>query len=125
MGREIKFRAWVNDIYMAIQGKPDLETLESFMFHYGTENNLMQFTGLKDKNEKEIYEGDIITFTRNVGNWQIGTSRPFISTHQVVWEEEISAFVLKDNSGYIKFRRLNGKYIYKVIGNIHENPELL
>lgn len=58
MNREIKFRAWDEDeSYMAYQGTPDLETITSFMFHFG-DRPLMQYTGLKDKNGKDIYEGD-------------------------------------------------------------------
>ena len=35
------FRAWISSQnYMAIQGTPDLETLQSFMFHYGNEENI-------------------------------------------------------------------------------------
>jgi hypothetical protein len=50
MMREIKFRAWdESQNYMAYQGTPDLETIQSFMHHFG-DKLLMQFTGIKDKN---------------------------------------------------------------------------
>ncbi len=59
--RHLKFRAWdEGQQYMAYQGTPDLETLQSFIFHFG-EDLLMQFTGLKDKSGKEIFEKDIVT----------------------------------------------------------------
>ena len=76
-----------------------------------------QFTGLYDKNGKEIYEGDIVSYKRNVGNW---TGKSLTTIHEIIFTEEINAFVMKDNSGYIKLRKHWG-YEYEVIGNIYEN----
>ena len=66
--RTIKFRVWNEEQkYMAYQGTPDLETLQSFIFHFG-DKELMQFTGLHDKNGKEIYTGDILQLKRLDGS---------------------------------------------------------
>ena len=76
--REIKFRAWdESQNYMAYQGAPDLETIQSFMFHFGNKI-LMQYTGMKDKNGKEIYEGDMISHKKDkpvtvcIGEYEAG-----------------------------------------------------
>ena len=116
------FRAWISSQnYMAIQGTPDLETLQSFMLHYGNEENIMQFTGLSDKNGSKIFEGDIVTYKRSVGNW---TGQTMTTTHKIIFTEEVNAFVMDYGSSYIKLRKHWG-YEYEVIGNIYENPELL
>ena len=108
--RELKFRAWIEkEKYMALQGEPDLETLSSFMYHYSDCKNLMQYTGLKDKNGKEIYEGDILGF-EVIRNFKEITVYHFA----VTWDFE--------NAGWIQFSPKN-KIV--VIGNIYENPELL
>ena len=79
-----------------------------------------QFTGLHDKNGKEIYMGDIVTYKRSVGNW---TGRTMTTTHKIIFTEEINAFVMECGSSYIKLRKHWG-YEYEVIGNIFENPAL-
>lgn len=119
--REIKFRAWdkkrkeiVPDlcdwaIYESKEGF-ELRLGEPIKNHIGgfTEGGgiLMQSTGLKDKNGKEIYEGDVI----------LGCSK-------VVWKEELSGFGISDG----KYCLADYKYSdnFKVIGNIYENPNLL
>jgi uncharacterized phage protein (TIGR01671 family) len=79
----------------------------------------MQFTGLKDRNGKEIYEGDILRFSSE-GGWEA----------QVVWVEVLAAFGLmpiEEDSGDLPtydFEWLKQEKM-KVSGNIWENPELL
>ena len=56
MNDKIQFRAWdEKQKYMAYQGDPDLETLQSFIHHFG-DKELMQWTGFCDCNGKKIYE---------------------------------------------------------------------
>jgi len=114
--REIKFRAWIDNKqnrYMAIQGEPDLETFGSFIHHYSDCEKLMQFTGLKDKNGKEIYEGDILENPENKKSVIIWTLNGYFAESQK--DDRITSFPL---SLYFVENK-------KIIGNIYENPELL
>jgi len=85
---------------------------------------LMQYTGLKDKNGKEIYEGDLV-------KWSDGEykhpSNPRIA--EVRFDPELSFFAFNVDSGH-KFGYSNFMYSdtekhLEIIGNIYENPELL
>ena len=123
--REIKFRCWdrfkqrwsnykINDSTVYFMDKNTGVWYGSYNKRY-KDFNLMQYTGLKDKNNKEIYEGDIVKLRNNHG---IGV---------VKYYDEWGAFVVE----YIKPRPLAvlGMNYYKedieIIGNIYENPELL
>ena len=84
MERELKFRAWdKSQKYMAYQGNPDLETLSSFMFHFG-EDIVMQSIGLKDKDGDEIFEGDLLIdrYPVDEENLNLGYNESFLP---VVW----------------------------------------
>jgi len=113
--REIKFRAWIkND---TTEGVGILMPWDSLQERDGfwTEEGLylMQFTGLLDKQGKDIYEGDIIKGTvnsiRKKGSYLIP-----VKPMEVTWDYDLLAFI--KNSIW---------YELEVIGNIYENPELL
>ena len=76
-------------------------------------NTIGQYTGLKDKNGKKIFEGDILEFDF----YDIGKQRAF-----VYWNEKYCAFLLNVISNNFEFAKISDG---KVIGNIYENPELL
>lgn len=124
MKRQIKFRAWdEKQNYMAYQGTPDLETLQSFIFHFG-EDELLQCSPFKDKNGKEIYDGDII------GDWTEVDGKMEQSKMQVYFDEMLGQWMLdcslkQDQSmSYSLFKELED-FEYEVIGNIFENHELV
>ena len=121
--REIEFRAWY---------KPSKEmfkvgqiTLEKGTWNYEPDNReyigvcvpyqpsfiLMQYTGLKDKNGKKIFEGDIVKINDEV-------------IAKVIWDNDYLGYFL-----YANEENSIGTFDYwgsiEVIGNIYDNPELL
>ena len=122
--RELKFRAWdKSQKYMAYQGNPDLETLSSFMFHFG-EDIVLQSTGFFDKNENEIFEGDILS------DWNEVDGKQVQSFLQVFWCNSDGAWKLdssfnQDKSSCDLLSEELSSFVYEISGNIYENPELL
>lgn len=103
----IKFRAWDNE-YKAFRECDELNGL-TFDALYASDFELEQSTGLKDANGKEIYEGDVLE------NWKYRSIVKFASGK-----------FLADVVGTINSFDLIGEtHCSKVIGNVHENPELL
>ena len=120
MNREIKFRAWNPNwdemVYSTLETVFDKREFYSFGFevgfsHYPKEGWIIaQYTGLKDKNGKEIYEGDVIKAESRL--WQADFKDGCfvgVDFKNVAWDELV-------NIGYGET---------EVIGNIYENPELL
>ena len=131
MSREIKFRGWnvktktMLDLKaitpLAMDSKLECEGL---FLPFADEVILMQYTGLKDKNGVEIYEDDLVQFKGHVGNFyedgrrQTLLGRVFYKTSGSI---DYCLKVGDQNYG------LNSNDVdeYEIIGNIHQNPELL
>ena len=131
--REIKFRAWdklskemFNVESINFQERKVYRDIVSYRKFNDIE--LMQYTGLKDKNGKEIYEGDIVKFKDcsidgtkefyNIGVIEREGKRDELTISQLIFEK--SYFT----ENYMDF--INQTFeLSEIIGNIYENPELL
>ena len=87
--------------------------------------HLMQFTGLLDKNGKEIYEGDIC----NCKEWYFGDLKEIAFNGVVSFDDGQFAIIKETDSPYSLYQALDSCSIsnrdIKVVGNIYQNPELL
>lgn len=135
--REIKFRAWdkINKRWLNLfkivfnEGVSAVEDLEGEM--YGLHQvELMQFTGLKDCEGVDIYEGDILKIN---DIYRDDDGAEFTENHIsiVEWNEKHARFIvnLKEDGEYY-YSGINDFYEFdfddiEVIGNVFENPELV
>ncbi len=125
MTREIKFRGWhKTEKYMT--KTLDLQTIQFERGRYLPDYELMQFTGLLDKNGKEIYEGDICQEEDEEGVFEV-MYHPLFYAFMAQGEGrrylgDIANFTIDDSEvGGISSHSTT----IEVIGNIYENPELL
>ncbi|MED4963002.1 YopX family protein [Heyndrickxia coagulans] len=119
--REIKFRAWDEELKRMFYGTTEqFDDSLSFRFkHFETDEPVyMQYTGLCDKNGREIYEGDIVTF----GSWDEDIEEEWRHTPALVeYKQNEAAFYLTRSCNI----PLAHQKDIEVIGNIYEDPGLL
>ena len=131
MNRPIKIRIWdkkdskwvkPHELIIEYDGRLKLPGIGDKWYEF------VQFTGLKDKNGREIYEGDIVNYAENklYGN---GSTMKGV----FVYHEWMARFHIEDSRGsWDPFYTWNGTQqendgssIIEIIGNIYENPKLL
>ena len=126
----LKFRAWdkkhlkytkVLKVYFGSDGSNLGALVEDYETNYAFELQanqveFEQYTGLKDKNGKEIYEGDILTWTDGFDEKHI---------FRVEWQENRAKFCLRNPGGHWDYEEINDKKrpYMEVVGNIHEPPK--
>lgn len=108
MSRVIKFRAWDSELKEMCE-PVDLSAPRATYRWLGLwDFPLMQFTGLLDKNGKEIYEGDILK-TDSGANMAVS------------YRDDMACFVCRFSKG----ASTNIETAWKIIGNVWEHPDLL
>lgn len=135
--RKLKFRAWLKNYncYADVLGFEQGRLFVQFQSGERAQRRLYvpiedcileQYTGLKDKNGKDIYEGDIVdvifpTKLRGVEEHQIWVCRFGVKRAGFVLNRETNARIFS-----LTFSEINAKNLaVEVIGNIHENADLL
>lgn len=133
--KPIKIQVWdkqTKEMYDAYQ----IDTVNEMVSYHDKEKRyssqgydmptiLRQYTGVKDNNDKEIYDGDIIRFLDAYMHGESGDWDECECVGQIKWDDDLAQFYVTkresmDNEDF--WEQVNE---FEVIGNIYENPELL
>lgn len=122
--REIKFRAWDEWLGRMVYWDEFQERYNMYVFDNAIKRiHPMQFTGLKDRNGVEIYEGDIIKY--HYFYFSNGSEIENECVCSVKWDDTFANFDAMDKNGFAHFLGQASDDGIEVIGNIYEHPDLL
>lgn len=117
---DLKFRAWDNE-YEIIRDYDELKGLTLDALD-ASNFKLEQYIGLKDKNSKEIYEGDILAWHSSIYRKQDWVGLVTYRGAGFAVQESGKSY---SSPEWLACASREGSNIVEIIGNVHENPELL
>ncbi len=128
MSREIKFRAWdsiAKEMYLPFELADGLNDCAESHHAYGKNPDhyiYLQFTGLKDKNGKEIWEGDVVRcYTKSLSEVVYDHEVKLPEFYREIWSSKI----VGEDKMWLPADEGENCGGIEVIGNIYESPELL
>lgn len=126
-GKRLDNGEWVYGFPFSAHANLIVEGIETWdgERHLIGENTVGQFTGLLDKKGNKIFEGDIVKAKIIENKWS--SSKKYTDVYEVAYHSNFCYFYLKKNGNNLLF---DGNWSYavsieEVMGNIHDNPELL
>ena len=123
MSRELKFRAWDEKYNCWDESPITCYPYEEFKKQGRT---IQWSTGLKDIDNKDIYDGDLVELHTAVNDHAIGVKENHYGLYQIYWDQKYKLKEIKPN-WFLKVidNDCANFNIMKVVGNVFENPELL
>lgn len=129
MDREIKFRGkrtdnneWMTDMYSIIQDADGIWLCDASECETVLGQTVGQFTGFHDMNRREIYEDDILKVYIGAGMYEL---RKVYWCNGSYWTKCVKSYGFYGKESQMLSYYFTNEIKVKVIGNIHDNPELI